>query len=136
MRIRQKTGATAVLGLLAAAGDGSAYAQGASEEVVYRLSATVLACFVVNKDIYKAAAGEPVFLIADRCPPERPHTLLDTLTNEGPDVRSADPDKLDRLVTLNRSQLACLDRISVEASNTVVNFFPDACRVEPFTGRP
>jgi hypothetical protein len=113
---------------------------GIAEEAVnephYRLSAAALACFVQNREVYKAASGEPVFLLADRCPPKRPPSLLDALTNEGPDVRITDPDALDRLLTLNRAQLACLDRLSVTASDAVVLFFPDACRVEPFTAPP
>ncbi|HSJ97661.1 MAG TPA: hypothetical protein VLC53_11340, partial [Myxococcota bacterium] len=75
-------------------------------------------------------------LFADRCPPERPPSLLDALTNEGPHVRVADPDALDRLVTLSRAQLACLDRLLIAASEAVVLFFPDACRVEPSALRP
>lgn len=134
MRMWRTVNKTTAFGLVAAAGvSGSAQAEGAVETHHYRLSAAVLACFIQNREIYKAAAGEPVFLLSDRCPPEQPHTLLDTLTNEGPDVRIADTNALDRLVTLNRAQLACLDRLSVVASDAVVLFFPDACRVEPST---
>ncbi|WP_207541255.1 hypothetical protein [Sabulicella rubraurantiaca] len=100
----------------------------------YRLTAATLACFVQHREIYKAASGEPVFLLANRCPPQRPPSLLDALTNEGPNLRLAESTALDQLVTLNRSQLACLDRLSVTASDTVVFFFPDACRVEPAPG--
>jgi len=111
-------------------------AQDAADEPYYRLSAAALACFIQHRDVYKAASGEPVFLLANRCPPKSPPSLLDALTNEGPDVHLADPNALDRLVTLNRSQLACLDRLSVDASDAVVLFFPDACKVEPSTERP
>ena len=56
---------------------------GIAEEAVnephYRLSAAALACFVQNREVYKAASGEPVFLLADRCPPKRPPSLLDAL---------------------------------------------------------
>ncbi|MCW8088251.1 hypothetical protein [Sabulicella glaciei] len=97
----------------------------------FRLTAATLACFVQHREIYKAATGEPVFLLANRCPPQRPPSLLDALTNEGPNIRLADPTALDQLVTLNRAQLACLDRLSVAASDAVVVFFPDDCRVEP-----
>ena len=115
----------------AAGGSGSAQTGDTTKEAHYRLPAAALACFVQNREVYKAASGEPVFLLADRCPPKRPPTLLDALTNEGPDVRLEDPDALDRLITLNRVQLACLDRLSVTPSDRVVLFFPDACRVEP-----
>lgn len=111
-------------------------AQDGADAPYYRLSAEALACFVQHREVYKAALGEPVFLLADRCPPERPPTLLDALTNEGPDVRLADPESLDRLLTLNRVQLACLDQLSVVASDAVVHFFPDDCRVEPSTPGP
>lgn len=97
----------------------------------FRLTASTLACFVQHREIYKAASGEPIFLLADRCPPQRPPSLLDALTNEGPNIRLADAAALDRLVTLNRTQLVCLDRLSVAASNAVILFFPDTCRVEP-----
>lgn len=119
-----------------AGGPGSAQDGNAAQEAHYRLSATVLACFVEHREIYKAASGDPVFLIADRCPPERPPSLLDALTNEGPDVRLGDANALDRLLTLNREQLACLDRLSVAANSAVVLFYPDACRVEAIAGDP
>jgi hypothetical protein len=124
-----------MVGFLVAAG-WPAPAQEAANEPYYRLSAAALACFVQHREVYKAASGETVFLLANRCPPKSPPSLLDALTNEGPDVRLADPDALDRLLTLSRAQLACFDRLSVNASDTVVLFFPDACRVEPSTAHP
>ena len=125
----------ATVGLLAA-GCGQVMAQDAADGPYYRLSATALACFIQHRDVYKAASGEPVFLLANRCPPKSPPSLLDALTNEGPDLHLADPDALDRLVTLSRSQLACLDKLSVTASDEVVLFFPDACKVERSAEHP
>ncbi len=135
LRTWRAAGAAMAVGLFATAGGPGRAADGV-EAPHYRLSASTLACFVQYREVYKAASGEPVFLLTDRCPPERPPSLLDALTNEGPDVRLADPDSLDRLVTLNRAQLACLDRLSVAAGDAVVLFFPDDCRVEPSTARP
>ena len=40
------------------------------------------------------------------------------------------------LTVLSRAQLACLDRLSVVASDTVILFFPDDCRVEPAAAPP
>jgi len=137
MRMWRALGTAMAVGLfVAAGGPGLGRAEDAGMGAYYRLSAAALACFIQHREVYKAASGEPVFLLADRCPPERPPSLLDALTNEGPDVRIGDPDALDRLVTLNRAQLTCLDRLSVTASDAVVLFFPDACRVEASTDRP
>lgn len=129
------SGSFAAIGLFALmGGSGSAQTVDAPTGAHFRLSSEALACFVQYREIYSASEGEPIYLLADRCPPERPHSLLETLTNEGPDVRIGDADALDRLVTLSRAQLACLDRLSIAASDEVVLFFPDACRVEPATG--
>jgi hypothetical protein len=139
-------------------GPGAVRAQEATNEPHYRLSAATLACLVRHRDVYQAAEGEPVFLLADRCPPERPPTLLDVLVNEGPQLRLEEADRLDRLVTLSRSQLGCLDRLDgfatadrfdrlgaedgggeseamiegvIEGAGELVLFFPESCRVEP-----
>lgn len=137
MRDWRAIGTAVLVGFGAATGGpGHGQSQDADAGSYYRLSAQALACFVEHREVYKAAVGEPVFLLTDRCPPERPPSLLDALTNEGPDLRLEDPDALDRLVTLNRAQLACLDRLSVAASNAIVLFFPDTCRVEPAAEGP
>lgn len=126
--------AIGIIGMMGGAGPGRA--QDAADALHFRLTAADLACFVQHRDLYESAPGEPVFLLTDQCPPEGHASLLDVLTNEGPDVRLADPETLDRLVTLSRAQLACLDRLSVTASDAVVLFFPDDCRVEPAAARP
>jgi hypothetical protein len=102
----------------------------AQQEKMYRMAATSLGCVVENAQKYLSGARGTIFINTDGCPPSRPTSILDTLTNESPDISFADEDAVDRHLALSPEELQCLALLDVPSGTEVVRYYPGACRIE------
>jgi hypothetical protein len=101
------------------------------EDYYYRVEAPSLRCIVEHIENYLASGQNPVFISVDECAGAEPRSLLDTLTNEAPDLSFKDPGAPDQFLSLSRSDLECLKEVSIPEADGVIRFYPALCRLDP-----
>ena len=109
-----------------------------ADDYSYRLEADRLDCIIKHRDAYLSFGNtNPVFIITDKCPPDKPVSLTDVLTNEAPDLTFSEKRKFDRFLSLPRSVLEkCFGDLTVPPNEKIVRLFPVSCRIEPDAGGP